>query len=73
MKSNSLLASCLMGALLTSEAAFAQQKGAAPAKGPGPKSQAEAQAGIQAAQNAMREHIGLVRNRLIHHLQEDRS
>jgi tetratricopeptide (TPR) repeat protein len=44
MNSNSLLASCLMGALLTSGAAFAQQKGAAPAKGPGPKSQAEAQA-----------------------------
>jgi tetratricopeptide (TPR) repeat protein len=42
MKRHSLLATCLTGALLTSGAAFAQQKGAA--KGPGPKSQAEAQA-----------------------------
>ena len=48
MKRNSLLAGCLLGALLTSGAAYAQKKGEAPAaaapKGPGPKSQAEAQA-----------------------------
>jgi tetratricopeptide (TPR) repeat protein len=44
MRRNSLLASCLFGALLTSGAAFAQNKPPAAAKGPGPKSQAEAQA-----------------------------
>jgi tetratricopeptide (TPR) repeat protein len=49
MKRYSLLASLLLAALLTSGAAFAQQKGAAaapaaPAKGLSPKSQAEAQA-----------------------------
>ena len=49
MKRNSLLAGCLLGTLLTSGAAFAQKKGDAPAaagapKGPGPKSQGEAQA-----------------------------
>jgi tetratricopeptide (TPR) repeat protein len=44
MRRSSLLTSCLLAALLTSGAALAQQKGAAAPKGPGPKSQAEAQA-----------------------------
>jgi tetratricopeptide (TPR) repeat protein len=46
MRRNSLLANCLLGALLISGVAFGQNKppAAAASKGPGPKSQAEAQA-----------------------------
>jgi tetratricopeptide (TPR) repeat protein len=44
MRRTTLLTTCLLAALFTCGAAFAQQKKAEAPKGPGPKSQAEAQA-----------------------------